>query len=242
MAAEAEIAESQPLPARQKAAQKKVERLRKWLGKMEDLQSGAVADYVCMQTKANKIAVDVDEARANWLAAKEELRSLVVLTAEKWDEPLLRQYVSELPAEIGTKPDVLHAVEQVQKHLSRLAKVVEESSTKSRAESEKCVQAEQQMEVDSVREQTEQEFSRLFAQYQEAQAQQAADTDTPIGTETQAEADGIPNFVAPSGPESAAARREAAAKLAADLKRLCMDSVATIVSKRFKSGVVTAPL
>ena len=97
------------------------------------------------------------------------------------------------------------------------------------------------MEVDSVREQTEQEFSRLFAQYQEAQAQQAADTDTPIGTETQAEADGIPNFAA-SGPESAAARREAAAKIAADLKRLCMDSVATLVAKRFKSGVITAHL
>ena len=98
------------------------------------------------------------------------------------------------------------------------------------------------MEVDSVREQTEQEFMRLFAKYQEAQAQQAADTDLPIGTETQVDADGLPNFDAPSAPESAAAQREAAAKLAADLKRLCMDYVATIVSKRFKSGVVTAPL
>ena len=71
VAAEAEIAESKPLPERQKAAQKKVERLRKVLGKMEDLHAGAVADYVCIQTKANKIVIDVDEARANWAEAKE---------------------------------------------------------------------------------------------------------------------------------------------------------------------------
>jgi hypothetical protein len=240
------IVTSMPLPQRTRVAQKKVEKARKAWGKLQDLHSSAVADYVCLQTKAAVLAGDVEVAKKLWLDAKEELKALVVSSTPAFEEPMLKQYVADLPADVSSKPEVMLAVSQVQRHLTKLAKVVEQSANKTREESARFLEEEEANEVEQARAEAEAEFGRLFAKYQQEAAAQAEirkqeaalieAAKKPVGEDK----DGLPDFDLPSAAKGAQPmdvdeqQREAAEKVAEDLKRLCADSVASIVAKRYR--------